>query len=166
MRVAFCLASILVMTPAVAQQQGVYVPNSGSVDLSAYAKKSDVPTLAPVQKVNGAVGNVVVPTVQRIVSTPQDATSGTITWSFTNAASVSQGTPANFLYTPTCVESVFNGNPSQYAIDAAQTTAVSPTSVTITLSAHLRALLLNTLFNTVNPPSGSTATIVCTAPAQ
>lgn len=118
------------------------------------AMQAVVPVLAPVQSVNALTGAVSVPTFQRkIASVP--LTGGTGTWTFDSA----------FSSTPICLGQVVSTS-STYVFAAPQLTAVSTTSLTVTLQAALKVLSISLGALTVwgAPPAGTTLNMICLAP--
>lgn len=170
-----CLASLALFGAGAIAQQGMSLPpnlsgyETQSHAASTYATPAQVSAAqaaavaaAPVQSVNSATGDVVVPTLL--------SKAGTIS-SFTTTNGVSVGTWAitggtPFQTTPTCVANIVTSD-TTHVFSAPILTAVSTTSVSFKVGASLIiptiAVGALTLFSTV--PAGTSLNVLCLSPS-
>lgn len=154
MRRALAAWSVLAVLCGNASAQTTMVP--APIDPAAIAAAS------PVRKVNGQVGEVLVPAYQRQVSAPLSVSTsdGSVTWAFS----------APFITMPTCWPSLA-ATSTTYVFDYPVQGPISATSVTFSVSAHPKTLTVASLALPIvlqltpnAPPAGTTLTLSCIAP--
>lgn len=160
----FLLALALSFAPSLAMAQADSPPSTPYTDAQAKAA-------APVQTVNTAIGNVVIPNICRQQSLPTTIPTtnpGTLAWTFPLASN-----PSNcaFATAPTCwsdISVATTGAVFDYPFNTTRAT----TGVSYTYTAHTTSVNVVVAGVTIvavggtsgAPPSGATVVLTCTAP--